>query len=462
MNAFEKRVRASTAAAVVGVDAGKYHHALVVRARGGEDSTPLTIATTRGGFEEAVAFIEGQLPGPDGLVLIGIEFAGSYGFTFAHYLRERGTRFHVVSVLASHTRRWKEVTHHQPLKTDAKDAAGICDLAAHGHFVTFPFLATDYCELRHLLGAREKLSTLRRGVITRLRALLDVVFPEFTTVFANPAGPTARAVLRQYPGPATLLSARRRPLLRLLARASRKHCGASTLDQLLACARATIALPSAQGVLSEEIPLLVERLELYETQTRMIEDKMERLVTALTSGRALLTVPNVGPVTAATFLGSIGDPAAYDSARQIVALAGLALVERSSGIILGRKHISKRGRPVLRKHAHLFAVRSVQQGGIFRAEFEALLSRNGNRSIPALTAIARRGLRLLYSIARSGRTWTSTPPGHAFEHDTMTLLAREAGSAQQSREAQTSIPGRVVRGDSERCVLAIAQKAMPA
>lgn len=410
MNAFEKRLRANTAVAVVGVDAGKYHHALVVRARDGGESRPLTFAATREGFDEALGFIDGQARSTEGLVLVGIEFAGSYGFTFAQYLRGHSPRFEVVSVLASHTRRWKEVTHRQPLKTDAKDATGICDLTAQGHFVSFPFLAPQYCELRHLLGSREKLSTLRRGAITRLRALLDLVFPEFPSVFLNVAGPTARALLRAYPGPVALLSATRRRLIRLLERASRKHCGASKADELLARAQATIALPSAQGALSDEIPLLIERLELYESQIRVIEEQMERVVTALPSGRALLTVPCVGPVTAASFLGSIGDPTAYDSGRQVVALAGLTLVERSSGISVGRKRISKRGRPVLRKHAHMFAVRSVQRGGMFRADFEALLARNGNRAIPALTAIARRSLRMLFSVARSGREWTSAPP----------------------------------------------------
>lgn len=212
MKPFEKRELAQRAAAVVGIDAGKYQHALVVRPRGRADSKPLTFPTTRAGFEQAIAFI-GEQVHADGEVVVGIEFAGMYGFTFAHYLRSAGEWFRVVSVLPSHTKRWKEVAHRQPLKTDAKDALGICDLTAQGHFVSFPFLSPVYAELRYLLSAREKLSTLRRGVITRLRTSLDVVFPEFTEVFLDPAKRTARAVLRAYPGPQALLTAPRRPLI---------------------------------------------------------------------------------------------------------------------------------------------------------------------------------------------------------------------------------------------------------
>jgi hypothetical protein len=38
-------------------------------------------------------------------------------------------------------------------------------------------------------------------------------------------------------------------------------------------------------------------------------------------------------------------------------------------------------------------VPSVQQDGIFRREYDALLARNGHRTIPALMAVARMGLR---------------------------------------------------------------------
>jgi transposase len=223
-------------------------------------------------------------------------------------------------------------------------------------------------------------------------------------------------VLRAYPGPQALLQAPRRPLLALLKRESLGHRKRETMDRLLEVARTTVALPAAQGAMREEIPLIVERLELYERQMAVLEAQMVALTQDLPAARALVTVPNMGPVSAASFLGSIGDPRAYDSSRQIVALAGLTLVERSSGISKGEKRISKRGRPALRKHAHLFAVRSVHRSGIFRGEYEALLARNGRRTIPALTAIARRGLRLLYSIAREERAWTPEPPASGARH----------------------------------------------
>ena len=75
MRPHEKRHLAASAAAVVGVDAGKFHHALVVRPRDRADSKPVTVATTRPGFEEALGFIRQHAAERSGPVLVGIEFA---------------------------------------------------------------------------------------------------------------------------------------------------------------------------------------------------------------------------------------------------------------------------------------------------------------------------------------------------------------------------------------------------
>ncbi len=229
---------------MVGVDAGKFTHTLVVRPRGRPDSAAVTFPTTRPGFDRAVAAIRERVDGaPPASILVGIEFAGSYGVTFAHYLAEAG--FPIVSVLPAHTTRWKEVAHHQPLKTDAKDAATITDLLAQGHYVTFPFLAPAYAELRALVAARERVALLRRGALTQLRTLLQVVFPEFEALFPSVTKKTPLALLRAFPTPEDLLQASKAKVLRVLRTASRGHLGAATYQRLVTAARATVGLPGA-------------------------------------------------------------------------------------------------------------------------------------------------------------------------------------------------------------------------
>src|SRR5207245_1387718 len=313
-----------------GVDAGKFSHTLVVRPQHQPDSRPFGFPTTRAGFDSALAFIRQQTAGAAAeTILVGIEFAGNYGFTFAHYLAQLG--FPIVSVLPAHTKRWKDVAHNQPLKTDAKDAGTITDLVAQGHFVGFPFLSPAYADLRYLVTARERLSLLRRGAITQLRTLIQVVFPEYEALFPLLTKKTPFAVLRTFPTPQDLLDATKTKVLRVLKSASRGHLGPETYDKLAEAARATRALPRAAARRQQELLLPPDR-------------------------------------------------------------------------------ISKRGRPLLRQAAYMFAVRSITRGGLFRTEYEALCQRNGGVKMKAVVAVMRSGLRLLYSIARDRRLFTAEPP----------------------------------------------------
>jgi transposase len=304
---FAKRERAQRAAAVVGVDAGKFTHCLVVRPQGDRDSKPFSFPTTREGFDGAVRFIlERAGSPPEQEVLVGIEFAGSYGFTFAHYLGARD--FQVVSVLPSDTKRWKEVAHHQALKTDAKDALGITDLTATGHFVSFPFLKPEYATLRYLVSGRERVSVLRRAAITRLKMVLELVFPEYERTFKEFLSRTSLAVLKAYPGPAMILGAQKRVLRSLIKRESQNHLKKADVDRLVAAAVNSLALPGAQGVLKDEIPMLIELIEMYESQLAIYEQRMRAALALVPEGEYLMTIPNVAAATAAAFLGSIGDP----------------------------------------------------------------------------------------------------------------------------------------------------------
>ena len=164
-------------------------------------------------------------------------------------------------------------------------------------------------------------------------------------------------------------------------------------------------------MLKAEVGLLIERYRLYERQMEQLEGRMVAALDGLPESGSLLSIPMVAPVSAAAFLGAIGDPQAYESSRQILRLAGLTLTEHSSGVHKGQPHISKRGRPGLRAMAYMLAVRGLSKnGGIFRKEFDALMARNGAKPHKALVAIARRALRIMFAVARDRRPWTPVPP----------------------------------------------------
>jgi transposase len=147
MTPDEKYAYARTFPVQVGVDTSKTFHVLVARGPDGRRSKAFRADVSRTGFDQADAHLVTLFPDvPRERMLVGLEFAGHHGFTFAHHLAARG--YPVVNVLPSVTKKTKEIEDNSPLKTDAKDAALIAKLTGDGSFVRFPFLDEQYVTLR--------------------------------------------------------------------------------------------------------------------------------------------------------------------------------------------------------------------------------------------------------------------------------------------------------------------------
>jgi transposase len=136
---------------------------------------------------------------------------------------------------------------------------------------------------------------------------------------------------------------------------------------------------------------------------------MKRILLVLPEWKALRSIAGVAPVTAAVFLGAIGDPQAYSSSREVLRVAGLGLIERSSGQKQGAVRLGKRGRPMLRQMAYMLAVRSIRRGTPMRARYEALIERNGGKARKALVALMRHLVKLMYAVARDRHDYRATP-----------------------------------------------------
>jgi transposase len=411
VDAADKRLLAKRAVALVGVDAGKFHHALVVRHADSRDSKPLIFPTNRAGFEEAAAFISAISRGASPCeVLVGIEFAGSYGATFAHYLD--GLGFTVVSVLGAATKAWSRAVHGTPLKTDAKDAATIVDLVSHGRFTGYPFLKPVFAELRYLSSGVRRLVTLRASAINRLRAVLQHVWPEFEHHFRDFAhAVTPMQLLLEYPGPNAFASAPRRKVLARLAALSRGQHDETFYNEVLASADRTVAIQGTEQAHRTQLVQLVELVRFYDRQIEELFETIGQVAAPLPEAEALVTIPRINVRSAGMFLGAIGDPQSYEAGEQVLRLAGLNLITKESGVQKGANRISKRGRSEIRRQMYLIALGMIQKRGVFRDEYVAMVARNGGKKKKALVAISRRALRLMFSIARDRRPFTPEGPG---------------------------------------------------
>ena len=119
---------------------------------------------------------------------------------------------------------------------------------------------------------------------------------------------------------------------------------------------------------------------------------------------SILSIKGIGKVTAAGLIGEVGDFREFGTISEITKLAGLDLFEISSGKHKGRRRISKRGRPLMRKLLYFAAINVVRINGILHEPYQQMLS-NGMPKVKALIAIARKLLRIIFALARDNTAY---------------------------------------------------------
>jgi transposase len=273
----------------VGVDTAKKVHVLVARGPDGRRTKAHKVPVSRAGFDGADAHLTTLFPDvPRDRMLVGLEFAGHHGFTFAHDLARRG--YPIVNVLPSVTKKTKEIEDNSPLKTDAKDAALIAKLVGDGSFVRFPFLDDIYLELRLLSTERHRLGCEATRFKNRLQGILDLAWPEYVEHFADLTHPTPIALLERWPLAQDLREAFPLLVRRVATVASRNHYGPDKVAGLLASAHESVALRQGTDVRRKEIQNLLKRWAMVREQIEDVEIALTARVERCPPAKALISV----------------------------------------------------------------------------------------------------------------------------------------------------------------------------
>ena len=157
-------------------------------------------------------------------------------------------------------------------------------------------------------------------------------------------------------------------------------------------------------------------LDLNATLNRAIS-RIERLMTRLATElgwlaaiRRCQTIPGVGPLSALALVACF-HRGEFKRSDQWVAYLGLDVRVRDSGTSRGRRKLSKRGNPEIRRL--LFnGARSAAKMPSIRPRYEQYLSR-GFSSTAALVAMSRKLARIAFAVLSKGGTYDEKMPGWA-------------------------------------------------
>lgn len=339
-------------------------------------------------------------------VVVGFESTGPYAEPLVHYLMKKEVK--LVQVNPMHTKRVKEIRGNSPNKTDEKDPEVIADIIEIGNYLTVVIPEGASAELRRLTQARQRAVERRTMLVNQVHSLVSVVFPEFLWIMKDIKTKTAHYLLKHYPRPQDIVGLGCEWLEATLKRISRGRLGKERAEALYKAAVNTVGVKEGQGGMVFEIKQLVEGIEETGRLIDEIEEKMREYLKEIPYSRCMLSIQGVGEVTVAGLIGEVGDFTKYKTIAEITKLAGLDLFEVSSGKHKGERHISKRGRPLMRKLLFYAAINVVRKGRIMHERYERYLQR-GMPRMKALTAIARKLLGILFALARDQRNYEEIP-----------------------------------------------------
>ncbi len=394
---------------IIGVDiAKKAHWAQPMRHNGVFIGKPFRIKNTKDDFESLLAKIDIlKQEHSCQTVIAGLEPTGHYWKAFASYLVQRG--INVFFVNPYHVKKSKEFDDNTQTKSDPKDAGVIGRLIRDGRFTEIYFPNGPFAQLRVLTNTRNQIKSRVNAILNIITAILDEYFPEFETVFKDVTGKTAMQILYHCPFPEDLKPLGIDGIVGVIRKAIIKSVGRKRAQLLLDAAECSVGVP-ANAAVKLKLQIYLKDLEFQTQHIERIEAAMQKELLTTEVGEYLLPMKGIGVVTAASFLGEIGDPSRFVSWKQIRKLAGFNLVESSSGDHQGQRSISKRGRPNLRRILYQLAVVMVSKNPELRQFYQYLITRPENplKKKQALVVIAVKLIKILFTLAKNKEHYDPT------------------------------------------------------
>jgi transposase len=338
-----------------------------------------------------------------------LESTGNYSKPISLNLREAGYSVIILNPLQTHTQKHRSI---RKVKTDPVDAKRIAELYYLQKFTYHQLPKPQIAELRNLCRQYEGFNILHTETQLRYQSILELLFPCYVNVFTHLNGDNALRVIAAFPTPEDVLSASRVEVIKHINPANQKKFWVDEKYQkLVAAARSCLPYKVAQ---QSNVRVLKEYVRLLMTQKKILTDVRAQIAAAANDIPAyslLLSIPGVGPITAATILSEIEDVSRFPTVKQLVAYAGLdASVCESGKFKASNNKISKRGSGYLRKALFQAASAGVRRrktgpSNPIMYEYYSRKVAEGKSKMVALIATSNKLLRIIYGMWHNNETF---------------------------------------------------------
>ena len=355
---------------LVGIDIGKLKHSfcLLEKETGEILVEPMFFDNNKDGFNVLLSSFK-DIPQKD--ILIGMEDTGHYHFTLLKFLLDKHYQVALINPVATDLTRKMQggIT-----KNDKLDTLTICDVLASVQRVKSYRITKvdrfDLYEQKQLTREHHNLKEELNKYSNRLQKCIDIVFPEYNSLFKSKYGIVYMNVLKEYGSADAIAHADIRTLRKCFDIGRGKHISL-TAEELKEAAKNSIGFPSTADVI--QIKHLVAQIELINEQIAEIDKKIEEF--SIQNNSPILSIPGISHFSGTSILAELGDINNYSKPSQIIKFAGVApLTYESSQFTAQHTAITKKGCKYLRKTLYQIITPVIQYNPVFKKFYQLKIS----------------------------------------------------------------------------------------
>ena len=387
---------------LVGIDIGKNKHtfSMVDKETGEILSNPSDFNNNQEGF---LLLIQKMSSYNKSELLIGMEDTGHYHFALLKYLLDNQ---YMVALINPTTTDLTRKLQGGITKNDPLDSLTICDVIGSNQRKK-PYRITkvnrfDLYEQKQLTRHHHNLKEELNIYKCRLQKCIDIVFPEFNSLFRSKYGIVYMNILKTFSSADAVANADIRSIRKCFEFKGQGKRISLSAEQLKRTAKSSIGIPSA----AEEIQIrhLVSQIELLEEQLSEIDKKIEEF--SLQNNSPILSIPGISHFSGTSILAELGDICNYSKASQIIKFAGVAPYHyESSQFTAKHTAITKKGSRYLRKTLYQIILPVILHNEVFFAYYHKKLAEGkGHRC--AQGHCIRKLLRIIYHLLSTGQQFS--------------------------------------------------------
>ena len=389
---------------LVGIDIGKLKHTFsIVRKEDGEIIVdPTFFNNNKEGFDQLLETI--KLYSKDN-VLIGMEDTGHYHFALLKFLLDNG---YIVALINPITTDLTRKMQGGISKNDKLDTLTICDVLSSSQrkksYRISKINRFDLYEQKQLTRHYHNLKEEINVYTNRLQKCIDIVFPEFNSLFNSKYNHVYMEILRKFSSADKIANTDIRTLRKCFEYEGRGNRISLTAEQLKEAAKNSVGISSVADEI--QIKHLVDQIKLINEQIAEIDKKIEEF--SVQTNSPIISIPGISHFSGTSILSEIGDIGNYTKASQIIKLAGVAPYEHESSQYRAQHTaITKKGSKYLRKTLYQIITPVIRHNEVFKQYYNLKLSQGkGHRC--AQGHCVRKLLRIIYHLLSENQIFDSS------------------------------------------------------